>query len=322
MIMAANENAAILIEQHFDSFEEFTELVNAWNADFRQLDAEQYKSNIFQASVGDMLISSARLGCHVEQHGETPGGMHTFAVPDIDSSEMYWFGHTVGQDTLLVFPAHREIDVFTRPGFNVMTFSIPEELLLSLFESKGILGLEKTLGREEKVIQSQPVLLNSLRYLLRTMPEILKNSLNNHVLTVEIQDQILSILIQILDDSKPESSVHQQNKHMTLKRALDYIHDHADADRPLRVTDICKIARVSERCLQNIFKQKLGMTPKNYLTGYKLYEAHRELWRAEPNLAHVSDIANNWGFWHMGHFAADYRRMFGELPSDTLKRAY
>lgn len=247
--MAANENAAILVEQHFDSFEEFAELINAWNADFRQLDAEQYKSNIFQASVGDMLISSARLGCHVEQHGETPVGMHTFAVPDIDSSEMYWFGHSVGKDTLLVFPAHREIDVFTRPGFNVMTFSIPKALLLSLFESKGILGLEKTLGREEKVIQSQPLLLNSLRYLLRTMPEILKNSLNNYVLAVEIQDQILSILIQILDDSQPESSVHQQNKRMTLKRALDYIHDHADADRPLRITDICKISQVSERCL-------------------------------------------------------------------------
>lgn len=320
--MAANENAEILIEQQFASFEILAELAIAWNADFHQLDAEQYKSSIFQARIGDMLISNARLGCHVGQHGETPVGMHTFAIPDIDSSEIYWFGHTVGQDTLLVFPAHREIDVFSRPDFNIMTFSIPEEILQNLFESKGILGLEKVLGPEEKVIQSQNVLLNSLRYLLRTIPEIFRNSLNNHVLAVEIQDQILSKLIQILDDNKPESRVHQQNKRMTLKRTLDYIHDHADADRPLRITDICKIARVSERSLQNIFKQQLGMTPKNYLTGYKLYEVHRELWRAKPNLVHVSDIANNWGFWHMGHFAADYRRMFGELPSDTLKRTY
>jgi len=30
-------------------------------------------------------------------------------------------------------------------------------------------------------------------------------------------------------------------------------------------------------------------------------------------------VANAWGFWHMGQFARDYRRLFGELPSDTLR---
>jgi hypothetical protein len=34
----------------------------------------------------------------------------------------------------------------------------------------------------------------------------------------------------------------------------------------------------------------------------------------------VSDVANSWGFWHMGQFAADYRAMFGELSSSTLNR--
>ena len=35
----------------------------------------------------------------------------------------------------------------------------------------------------------------------------------------------------------------------------------------------------------------------------------------------VADAANEWGFWHMGQFAKDYRRMFGELPSETLNGA-
>lgn len=33
-----------------------------------------------------------------------------------------------------------------------------------------------------------------------------------------------------------------------------------------------------------------------------------------------ADVANNWGFWHMGRFAADYRKFFGELPSETLQK--
>jgi AraC family ethanolamine operon transcriptional activator len=32
----------------------------------------------------------------------------------------------------------------------------------------------------------------------------------------------------------------------------------------------------------------------------------------------IADVANRWGFWHMGQFAADYRRQFGELPSETV----
>jgi transcriptional regulator GlxA family with amidase domain len=35
----------------------------------------------------------------------------------------------------------------------------------------------------------------------------------------------------------------------------------------------------------------------------------------------ISDIAFKWGIVHLGRFAADYRKRFGELPSETLRRA-
>jgi len=67
-----------------------------------------------------------------------------------------------------------------------------------------------------------------------------------------------------------------------------------------------------------------------------LYEQHHERWAAEdaalneklselqskhgqpPNIV---DVASRWGFWHMGQLAADYRKHFGELPSETLRSA-
>ena len=40
----------------------------------------------------------------------------------------------------------------------------------------------------------------------------------------------------------------------------------------------------------------------------------------DPSTTRVTDVANEWGFWHLGQFAADYRRHFGELPSETFER--
>lgn len=75
------------------------------------------------------------------------------------------------------------------------------------------------------------------------------------------------------------------------------------------------------RTLQYLFKQQLGMTPKAYLKGQKLYQAHRKFRQSNPSIIEIKDIAHNLGFWHMGQFAADYRMLFGELPSTTLKRS-
>jgi AraC family ethanolamine operon transcriptional activator len=40
---------------------------------------------------------------------------------------------------------------------------------------------------------------------------------------------------------------------------------------------------------------------------------------AYPKFNRVKDIASAWGFWHLGHFCHDYKNMFGETPSKTLK---
>ena len=92
-------------------------------------------------------------------------------------------------------------------------------------------------------------------------------------------------------------------------------------DSPLGLADLCAEAQVSERTLINTFKRELWMTPKAFIKGHRLFRVHRELWRATPAKTRVSDVANSWGFWHMGQFAADYRKTFNELPSDTLNRS-
>ena len=74
----------------------------------------------------------------------------------------------------------------------------------------------------------------------------------------------------------------------------------------------------SRRKLNYCFQDVLGTTPVKYLRSLRLNGARRALRQAAPGVT-IQDIASHWGFWHLSQFAQDYKKLFGELPSATLK---
>jgi AraC family ethanolamine operon transcriptional activator len=73
------------------------------------------------------------------------------------------------------------------------------------------------------------------------------------------------------------------------------------------------------RTLEYIFRDYFNVTPKVYLKSRRLAAVRHELLRSLHSKSSINEIANRWGFWHMSQFATDYRRFFGELPSETLQ---
>jgi AraC-like DNA-binding protein len=88
----------------------------------------------------------------------------------------------------------------------------------------------------------------------------------------------------------------------------------------VHVTDLCRIANVSERTLEGAFKEVMGLTPVAYLIRLRLHRVRAALLAAEPGTTTVSAEALKWGFWHFGEFSRAYKRCFGELPSASLRR--
>ncbi|EPR10937.1 hypothetical protein L905_20285 [Agrobacterium sp. TS43] len=102
-----------------------------------------------------------------------------------------------------------------------------------------------------------------------------------------------------------------------VKWAIDFMHENISA--ALSLTDIAVAAKVSVRTLQQGFREFQNTTPMAYLQDIRLAAAHDDLLHCDPGLS-VADIACKWGFSHMGRFAADYSRRFGQLPSQTRRR--
>jgi AraC-like DNA-binding protein len=94
----------------------------------------------------------------------------------------------------------------------------------------------------------------------------------------------------------------------------------AQADLPFAIPAISQMIGVSSRTLRLACQEQLGVSPVQYVMLCRTRSARLALQQADPDVARVTDIATELGFWELGRFAVKYRRIFGETPSVTLRR--
>ena len=101
-----------------------------------------------------------------------------------------------------------------------------------------------------------------------------------------------------------------------VKRALDYIESHLD--RPVTLGDLVAATGVPGRTLLKHFKDHHGVSPVRYCRNRRFARVREALSHARDDTS-VTDIAMAWGFYHLGRFATEYARRFGESPSETRR---
>jgi AraC family ethanolamine operon transcriptional activator len=90
---------------------------------------------------------------------------------------------------------------------------------------------------------------------------------------------------------------------------------------PISLEALCREVYAGRRSLIQGFRDHLGMGPMAFLKLHRLHGVRRLLLAADPQVTRIQPLAMEWGFLNPGHFARDYRRLFGERPSDTLGRS-
>ena len=80
-------------------------------------------------------------------------------------------------------------------------------------------------------------------------------------------------------------------------------------------------AQVSERTLRNTFQEYFGVGPIRLLKVRQLREIRAALSAADCGKETVAHIAARFGVWDFNLFARNYRALYGETPSATLRTA-
>ncbi|KAF1685435.1 AraC family transcriptional regulator [Pseudoxanthomonas broegbernensis] len=143
------------------------------------------------------------------------------------------------------------------------------------------------------------------------------------VLGDEEVDALIDIHVQAAQSagaaSRPVCSRGRRAYYLMLQRAENFMR--ANMRRDIYIEEICEAAGGSERALRYAFDHLLGTSPKRYLSMLRLCAACRGLSMANSTRRSVKAIALSCGLWDLSRFAENYRRVFGELPRDTLMRS-
>jgi AraC family ethanolamine operon transcriptional activator len=132
---------------------------------------------------------------------------------------------------------------------------------------------------------------------------------------------LMPLLVEALvQGAQLQSLLRRQPARIELvKAAQRWMTEHPQ--QPITLDSLCREVHAGRRSLIQGFHDHLGMGPMAYLKGLRLHALRRQLLRADPGETRIHHLAADWGFLNPGHFARDYRRLFGERPSETLARS-
>jgi AraC-like DNA-binding protein len=132
-----------------------------------------------------------------------------------------------------------------------------------------------------------------------------------------VKEEITTLSALALDRQPQEDTSTFRRRKAIVDQARAYTE--ANAGRAVSLAELCRATLSSERALQYAFREITGLSPTTYLRLRALHRVRSELRESTPGDTTVSEVAMRWGFWHLGRFAAAYRRTFGATPSQTLR---
>jgi AraC-like DNA-binding protein len=188
--------------------------------------------------------------------------------------------------------------------------------------AQDILGCEVMAPSSTHLIRPAPGQLARLRSLYGAAHELAKaapRAFAHPGVAQSLEQQLIHAMVGCIAGHETAPSSRTGGSHArVMSRFEDFLSAHAL--EPVYLAEICAAIGASERTLRTCCQEHLGMGPIHYLWLRRMNLARRALLRADPARASVTDIATGHGFWELGRFSVEYRTLFGESPSVSLRR--
>lgn len=304
----------------YTSVDEQARAFDGWSATYTQISGGVFHGSLSTVTLGGVRLLVEQLDKVIYQQGAIAPDRQVIAVPLQLEGHARLCGEKSGRDSLHVFSSVPQFEFYSPDRHILINVEIQSQLLASDRSSAAAASLRaRALA---PVIPLDNDTADNLRGLLCLAMAASTQSSLDRVVDSDARGRLLertilaaiSEALTVYPDAVNVGRVRPVRHWVLVKAVEEKLQDAATC--PLSIAELCADLGISRRTVQYAFQEAFDLNPVAYLRAVRLNHVRRELRLG----ATVTNAATKWGFLHLGSFASDYRRMFGELPSTTARR--
>lgn len=296
--------------------------LTGWQQLYDQLAPGRFTGSIHELWIGRMQIFRELTSHVLRQSCVVNSESWWFGIP-VGSAENCKLGSfSIGEDTIAMRPGHSQFELLTPNSFEILGLVVGRRDLERHIQT---LNQSSVLPRamNDELLKIRPSQKMGLQKLVRQIleeasrtPDIVANPSSSESIRIAVLDALADVC------NSHETTGRAPYRQMSHYKIVREVRQHllGSPDETLTVVDLCQRFQVSRRTLQYAFQDVMGMSPNAYLRTIRLNGVRRCLRDPNSGVMSVQQAAADWGFWHLSQFARDYQSLFGERPSERLKR--
>jgi AraC-like DNA-binding protein len=299
----------------FASIEQLDEVMHAmdWATKYRQLQPGPFSSTFAILEGESWFLMEEHSSRKIEVEAPAPAGMYMLAL--MEGEPVVINGQFFSADHILVQGPESDLQATVPAGVVVTQVGILAE---QFEEAVFAVAPELSWARANAyTIAIAPGRLTSVR---QAMKAALLTPASRNAMREEVVSSLLANIAAIAGDQSQthkNRKIHRQNAQRSMDKAKEYIEAHLD--QAIRIAPLCRYSGANLRTLERSFARETGMSPQQYVLARRLNAVRSHLLAADKEQRlKVTEVALSHGFTHLGRFARNYKRHFGEYPRETL----
>ncbi len=280
-----------------------------WDLEYQQLGRMDRQGGCRYAKDGTGVVYEERFGATIGLRGSVAEGLFALHLTDERGRSGRWQGEPAPRDAFAYGDAGKELDVLMPRGTRNLAAVLPigptREQIERLVGGSFCRCLPEGAMFRPTGPSRRRQLVSDLTGVLDELP------------AGGVGLAVVEALARAIEAPSEFAVGPTKSARRLFRRAMELCEG---SDLVKRPADMALELDVSLRTLEMAFRACMDMPPARYLRLLRLNRVRERLLAMEPGEGQVGQVALDFGFSQPGRFAGEYRRLFGELPSESLAK--